>query len=278
MLEAVAGAGRARAGLSGGRRPPGTAGTSSATSICSWRPGRERPGPGRPPRGCPPPLTEARRDVLYAVRRRGEATVDQVAESLGMTVSGARQHLAALADAGLVAARELPSAGPRAVPARCTGSRRRADALFPKAYGELTNELLGYLDADLERVLFDRRRDRPHRARRRAGLGGRRSPSRWPSWPASSTRTATWRHARAQRRRDASTSSNATAPSPSVAVGPPRGVPVRARVHPCCAPGRDGRPDLPHGGRGDRVRLPRRAGLTRPGRPDGQIVCFQRLK
>ena len=108
-------------------------------------------------RRVPPPLSEARRDVLYAVRRRGEATVEQVAESLAMTVSGARQHLAALAEAGLVAARDLPPAG-RGRPRQVHRATPLADDLFPKAYGELTNELLGYLDADLERELFDRRR------------------------------------------------------------------------------------------------------------------------
>ena len=38
----------------------------------------------------------------------------------------------------------------------------RADALFPKAYGELTNELLGYAaeaDSGLVDTLFSRRRD-----------------------------------------------------------------------------------------------------------------------
>ena len=53
-----------------------------------------------------PSLPEGRRNVLYAVRRRGEATAEQVAESLAMTVSGARQHLSALVDAGLAEATE----------------------------------------------------------------------------------------------------------------------------------------------------------------------------
>lgn len=119
----------------------------------------------------PPPLSEARRDVLYAVRRRGEATVDQVAEALAMSVSGARQHLAALADAGLVTARDLPTSG-RGRPRQVHRVTDRGDDLFPKAYGELTNELLGYLDDDLERTLFDRRREaRIGRAQQRlAGL------------------------------------------------------------------------------------------------------------
>jgi DeoR family transcriptional regulator, suf operon transcriptional repressor len=54
-------------------------------------------------------LPAGRRAVLYAVRRRGEATAEQVAEQLDITVSGARQHLNALARDGLVESTELPS-------------------------------------------------------------------------------------------------------------------------------------------------------------------------
>ena len=100
-------------------------------------------------------LPAGRRAVLYAVRRRGEATAEQVAEQLDMTVSGARQHLSALARDGLVEATELPS--PTARRGRRTlayAATSAADAYFPKAYGELTNELLGYV-ADTDRELLD---------------------------------------------------------------------------------------------------------------------------
>ena len=40
-----------------------------------------------------PTLPAGRRAVLYALRRRGEATAEQLAGQLEMTVSGARQHL-----------------------------------------------------------------------------------------------------------------------------------------------------------------------------------------
>jgi DeoR family suf operon transcriptional repressor len=102
-----------------------------------------------------PTLPSGRREVLYAVRRRGEATAEQVAEQLGMTASGARQHLTALVDAGLVDAAELASARPRR--GRRTlaySATAAADGYFPKAYGELTNELLGYL-GDTDPALLD---------------------------------------------------------------------------------------------------------------------------
>ena len=67
----------------------------------------------RPTLAPPPPISEAQRSVLYALRRRGEATVDQLAGALGLTVSAIRQHLAALGDLGLVASAEAPRSPPR---------------------------------------------------------------------------------------------------------------------------------------------------------------------
>lgn len=127
-------------------------------------------------RGAPPALPAGRRAVLYAVRRRGEATAEEVAEQLDMTVSGARQHLSALASDGLVETAELPTAerrrGRRALVYSATAA---ADGLFPKAYGELTNELLGYLgDSSPELVdeLFAKRREQ-RIAGARARLAGK---------------------------------------------------------------------------------------------------------
>jgi DeoR family suf operon transcriptional repressor len=111
----------------------------------------------------PTTLPPGRRSVLYALRRRGEATAEQLAEQLAMTVSGARQHLAALTRDGLVTASELAApAGKRGRRTLVYAATPAADALFPKAYGELTNELLGYVadtDAEMLDQLFARRRD-----------------------------------------------------------------------------------------------------------------------
>jgi DeoR family transcriptional regulator, suf operon transcriptional repressor len=110
-----------------------------------------------------PSLPEGRRAVLYSVRRRGEATAEQVAASLDMTVSGARQHLSALVEAGLATAAETAEpTGKRGRRALVYSVTPTGDALFPKAYGELTNELLGYLDDEEPETvnrLFARRRD-----------------------------------------------------------------------------------------------------------------------
>ena len=78
-----------------------------------------------------------------------------------MTVSGARQHLAPLVRQGLVESRLL-----RAGPGRPKARYRLAapaEGLFPKRYGDLTNELLGYVADDEPAAveqLFERRRQR----------------------------------------------------------------------------------------------------------------------
>src|SRR2546425_1031508 len=104
-----------------------------------------------------PALPEGRRAVVYALRRRGQATADDIARQLDMTVSGARQHLTALVDDGLAEATELPRPpGQRGRAQLAYMVTERADALFPKAYGERTSELdfirAALPDADVDRV------------------------------------------------------------------------------------------------------------------------------
>jgi DeoR family suf operon transcriptional repressor len=101
-----------------------------------------------------PAVSENQRAVLYALKRRGEATAEDLAGSLDMTVSGARQHLSALADDGLVVSRAQPATAGRGRPRHLYRLTPHAETLFPKAYGELTNELLGYV-ADTDRELLD---------------------------------------------------------------------------------------------------------------------------
>src|SRR5260370_19238953 len=93
----------------------------------------------------PTTLPAGRRAVLYALRRRGDATAEQLAGQLGMSVSGARQHLIALTRDGLVAATEMPAESPR------RGRRTlryavtpAADTLFPITDAQLTTQPLGY--------------------------------------------------------------------------------------------------------------------------------------
>jgi predicted ArsR family transcriptional regulator len=132
------------------------------------------------PASVPLPLPTGRRAVLYAVRTIGDASVDDVASYLGITVSGARQHLTALAADALVATDERSSV-PRARgrPRLTYHVTELADALFPKAYAALTNDLLGYLAEEgneaVDRLFARRRDDRITNAQRR--LADRKSVS-----------------------------------------------------------------------------------------------------
>ena len=97
------------------RQPPVPAAPRTVTTMTPTprRPTRRRCRPGR-------------RAVLYAVRRRGEATAEQVAEQLGMTVSGARQHLTRARRRR--ARRGRRAAADRAASAAAARSRTRATA------------------------------------------------------------------------------------------------------------------------------------------------------
>lgn len=140
-----------------------TSGMSSATATSSFRTLDAVDAGGTSTVAVAPPVPTGRRAVLYAVRRIGDATVEEVAGDVGITVSGARQHLAALAEHGLVASSEDRTEPPRRGRPRLTFHvTESGDLLFPKAYGALTNELLGYVaETDPAAVdrLFERRRD-----------------------------------------------------------------------------------------------------------------------
>lgn len=100
-------------------------------------------------------------ELVTALKHAGEATADELAEQLGVTVSAIRQQLDGLAADGLVAWR--PLARGRGRPTHVYRLTRAAEPLFPKAYGGLTTELLGYVaeaDPSLVDDIFDRRRQR----------------------------------------------------------------------------------------------------------------------
>jgi DeoR family suf operon transcriptional repressor len=119
-----------------------------------------------------PQVSARATELLTALKHAGEATADDLAASLGVTVSAVRQQLDGLAADGLVAYR--PQARGRGRPAHVYRLTRAAEPLFPKAYGGLTTELLGYVadtDPALVDDIFDRRRQR-----RVDGAKGRLAP------------------------------------------------------------------------------------------------------
>jgi len=100
-------------------------------------------------------------ELVTALKHAGEATADALAASLGVTVSAVRQQLDNLAADSLVVWR--PQSRGRGRPIHLYRLTRAAEPLFPKAYGGLTTELLGYVadaDPDLVDDIFDRRRQR----------------------------------------------------------------------------------------------------------------------
>jgi DeoR family suf operon transcriptional repressor len=111
-------------------------------------------------------MPPGRRAVLSTLKSRGEASAADVAEVLGVTVGAVRQLLAPLEDEGLVAHRdERPGPGR---PRRRYCLTPAAESLWPKRYGELTNQLLSFMHAEAVDAAFEQRRQvRVARARAR---------------------------------------------------------------------------------------------------------------
>ena len=99
--------------------------------------------------------------MLDLLKKRGEQGADQLASSTGLTISAVRQQLQALQRDGLVGYRQSRSGPGR--PRHLYHLTPAAEGLYPRAYAELTNELLDYVgDAQPELVdeIFRRRRQR----------------------------------------------------------------------------------------------------------------------
>jgi DeoR family suf operon transcriptional repressor len=115
-------------------------------------------------------LPETRRQILELLKRRGEADTESIATALEITPSGARQHLTALANDGLISFRSDRTGPGR--PRHLHALTAAGDALFPRNYVDLTNELLEYVedeDPALLQRIFDRRAQRRlDRAKERA--------------------------------------------------------------------------------------------------------------
>ena len=117
-------------------------------------------------------MSRPRSSLLCAMKTSGEATAEGLAAELGLTVAAVRQQLAPLQQEGLVAHRDERSG--RGRPRRWYCLTPAAETFFPKRYGQLANQLLGFIDeADpgLVRDAFNRRAEQ-RRVRAEARLGG----------------------------------------------------------------------------------------------------------
>ncbi|HEX9529965.1 MAG TPA: ArsR family transcriptional regulator [Acidimicrobiales bacterium] len=118
-------------------------------------------------------LAPTRRSILLLLKKAGSARAEELAGSLGLTVSALRQHLSALAADGLVGHEQVRSGPGR--PKHLFHLTPAAEGYFPKFHAELTNELLAYVEAEdpelLDRLFTRRRQRRIEGARER--LAGR---------------------------------------------------------------------------------------------------------
>lgn len=106
-------------------------------------------------------IPETRRLMLEILKRDGVADTERLAVQTRITTSGARQHLVALEVDGLIV-HEVERAGPGR-PRHNYRLTAAGDALFPRHYGALTNELLAYVedeDPAMVQRIFARRGQR----------------------------------------------------------------------------------------------------------------------
>ncbi|MBV9661135.1 MAG: hypothetical protein JO337_08260 [Acidimicrobiales bacterium] len=116
-------------------------------------------------------MSRPRQALLRHLKAAGQATADQLAAELQLTVGAVRQLIGPLASDGLIAHRDERSRPGR--PRRWYCLTPAAEALFPKRYGQLANQLLGLISPDLvDRAFDERARQRQARAGARLeGLG-----------------------------------------------------------------------------------------------------------
>jgi len=107
-------------------------------------------------------LSTAQREILIAIKRRGEASADELAEALSITPSAVRQHLATLKSAGFVASRQMRGRPGR--PADLYHSTEMGETCSTnESTSDFSVELLGLIeheDPNLIVRIFDRRRSR----------------------------------------------------------------------------------------------------------------------
>ena len=88
-------------------------------------------------------MPSTRRALIEVLKRAGTMQAHALAAELGITVAAVRQQLGRLEEDGLVT--HGRDAEGRGRPAHTYQLTPAAEALYPKRYGDLTTELLGYL-------------------------------------------------------------------------------------------------------------------------------------
>jgi len=104
-------------------------------------------------------LSPAQRQVLVALKRQGEASATELADTLDISPTAVRQHLSTLRASGLVHAERQRGQPGRPVE-RYRGTEL-AESLFETPDGDLSTEILSFVEAAdpaLVGRIFDRRR------------------------------------------------------------------------------------------------------------------------
>ncbi len=107
-------------------------------------------------------LPTTRRAILNLLKREGTLRATDVAAALSLTPSAIRLQLTRLEEDGLLERDDVPSGRPGR-PTHLYRLSPAAEALYPKRYGDLTTELLGYLGGPGSQqvdALFEQRRQR----------------------------------------------------------------------------------------------------------------------
>lgn len=99
-------------------------------------------------------MTSAHRTVLDALKRRGRASVPQLADELSLNIETVRDHLKALVARDLVRRDGVERSGPGR-PAIMYSLTEAAEALFPRREGEVLRELASWLLANRHEGLLD---------------------------------------------------------------------------------------------------------------------------
>jgi DeoR family suf operon transcriptional repressor len=114
-------------------------------------------------------LPPVRRELLLTLKRLAPASAEELAAALEVSGGAVRQVLGALEGQGLV--RHRRERVDRGRPRHLYELTDAGDSLFPRRYGDLTNEVLGIVGAQSPALLADvfeqRRRRRVAGARRR---------------------------------------------------------------------------------------------------------------
>jgi DeoR family suf operon transcriptional repressor len=100
---------------------------------------------------------------LNLIKREGALPATDVAKALSLTPAAIRLQLTRLEEDGLLERADDQPSGNRGRPTHRYGLSAAAETLYPKRYGDLTTELLGYLggpDSSQVDDLFEQRRQR----------------------------------------------------------------------------------------------------------------------